>query len=305
MRNAERIWHEVFSSALEYCSESFNTMLNPSPPPAVVVLTLIRLNDHLIETSDSRAVLPLNPFFLAQKMALWPVYRKEMDRHFDSLKKLADDAEGKGLAGYVGKGVKDGTVRTVASRYASLFSCVTALSGEAEEAMVFSRQVTSKRVDACPADLSNQYDAPPWRACAAAAGTVGQDQEPVRAALVSVEHLRDCHARAGRRPRTDNTPAASERAVVLPHSRGGGPSAHRRLVSEVPVPFLLNKRPFILHMHCAFGAHSFSSRLAACTNDAPAQMALLLLRSLTGLRLLVIVVVVARRTLGLGALLTV
>lgn len=141
MKNAERIWHEVFSSALEYCSEFFNAILNPSPPPAVVVLTLIRLNDHLIETSDSRAVLPLNPFFLAQKMALWPVYRKEMDRHFDSLKKLADDAEGKGLAGYVGKGVKDGTVRTVASRYAALFSCVTALSGEAEEAMIFSRQV--------------------------------------------------------------------------------------------------------------------------------------------------------------------
>ncbi len=48
----------------------------------------------------------------------------------------------KGLAGYVGKGVKDGTVPHSCSRYASLFSCVTALSGEAEEAMIFSRRVT-------------------------------------------------------------------------------------------------------------------------------------------------------------------
>ena len=69
---------------------------------------------------------------------MWPVYRKEMDAHVDSLKQLADQAEGKGFSGLV-KGVKDGAVRQVANRYAALFTCVTALSGEAEEAMIFSR----------------------------------------------------------------------------------------------------------------------------------------------------------------------
>ena len=70
-------------------------------------------------------------------MAMWPVFRKQMDGHVDSLKKMADLAEGKSLFG--SKGVKDGAVRQVAGRYAALFSCVAALSEEADEVMVFSR----------------------------------------------------------------------------------------------------------------------------------------------------------------------
>ena len=141
LKDAERVWHEVFDPALESSGSFFSTILSPSPPPAVPLLTIIRLNDHLLATCDSRGALPLIPFLQGQKLTLWPVYRKEMDAHNTSLKKLADEAEGKGLAGFVGKGVKDGAVRQVSSRYAALFTCVTALSGEAEEAMIFSRWV--------------------------------------------------------------------------------------------------------------------------------------------------------------------
>jgi hypothetical protein len=139
LKDAQRIFHEVFDPALEYCTQFFQSVITPSPPPAIPLLSLIRLNDQIISTADTRGCLPLLPFLQAQKLAMWPIYRKEMDGHMDSLKKLADDAEGKGLAGFVGKGVKDGSVRVVASRYAALFSCVTALSEEAEEAMIFSR----------------------------------------------------------------------------------------------------------------------------------------------------------------------
>ncbi|RSH88841.1 hypothetical protein EHS25_003069 [Saitozyma podzolica] len=139
LKDAQRIFHEVFDPALEYCTQFFQSVITPSPPPAIPLLSLIRLNDQIISTADTRGCLPLLPFLQAQKLAMWPIYRKEMDGHVDSLKKLADDAEGKGLAGFVGKGVKDGSVRVVASRYAALFSCVTALSEEAEEAMIFSR----------------------------------------------------------------------------------------------------------------------------------------------------------------------
>lgn len=142
LADAERIWHEVFDPALDYVSSFFTSILAPSPPPAISLLTLIRLNDRLLSISDSRGTLPLMPILLGQKMAMWPVYRKEMDAHIDSLKRLADEAEGKGFAGLVGKGVKDGAVRQVANRYAALFSCVTALSEEAEEAMIFSRLVS-------------------------------------------------------------------------------------------------------------------------------------------------------------------
>lgn len=138
MREAERIWKEVFETALDSCSAFFSGMLSP-PPPAVPLLTLIRLNDRLLATCESRGTLPLIPFLQAHRLAMWPMYRKDMDQHIHSLKRLADEAEGRGLTGLMGKGVKDGTVRQVASRYAALFSCVTALSEEAEEAMIFSR----------------------------------------------------------------------------------------------------------------------------------------------------------------------
>ncbi|OCF31559.1 hypothetical protein I317_07308 [Kwoniella heveanensis CBS 569] len=141
LKDAERIWHEVFDSALESFTGFFQTIITPSPPPAIPLLTMIRLNDHLLYVADSRGAIPLLSYLTGWKMALWPIYRKEMDAHVDSLKRLADEAEGKGLAGLMGRGVKDGTVREVAKRYGVMFSCVTALSQEAEEAMIFSSMI--------------------------------------------------------------------------------------------------------------------------------------------------------------------
>ncbi|CAD6584799.1 MAG: hypothetical protein TREMPRED_003959 [Tremellales sp. Tagirdzhanova-0007] len=108
MKEAERLWHEVLDPALDYCSAFFTSAINP-PPPAVPLLTLIRLNDHLIMTADSRGALPLIAYLQGWKLAMWPVYRKEMDAHVESLRVLADQAEGKGFIGLV-KGVKDGAI---------------------------------------------------------------------------------------------------------------------------------------------------------------------------------------------------
>jgi hypothetical protein len=140
-KDAERIWHEVFDPALDSCSSFFTSVINP-PPPAVPLLTLIRLNDRVLATANARGAIPLIAYLQGWKLAMWPVYNKEMDAHVQSLKLLADQAEGKGFSGLV-KGVKDGAVSQVANRYAALFTCVTALSGEAEEAMIFSRWATS------------------------------------------------------------------------------------------------------------------------------------------------------------------
>lgn len=138
LKDAERIWHEVLDSALESCSSFFNAAI-ATPPPAIPLLTMIRLNDRLLAIAESRGALPLVPYLTGWKMALWPLYRKAMDAQIDSLKALATEAEGKGLAGFIGKGVKDAQVRVVGVRYAALFACVVALSDEAEEAMMFSK----------------------------------------------------------------------------------------------------------------------------------------------------------------------
>lgn len=140
LKDAERIWHEVFGSALEYTTQFFQAVL-AAPPGAAALLALIRLNDGLIRTAEGRGALPLVPYLTGWKLALWPVYRKAMDADVDSIRALADQAEGKGLASWVGKAVKDAAVRHVALRYAVLFSCVVALADQAEDAMLFSRWV--------------------------------------------------------------------------------------------------------------------------------------------------------------------
>lgn len=138
LKEAERVWHEVFDSALEYCTTFFSTMLSPTPPNAIPLLTLIRLNDKLLASAESRGAIPLVPYLTGWKMQLWPLYRKAMDAHIESIKVLADQAEAKGIAAYVARGVKDSAVRAVAIKYAGLFACVVALSDDAEEAMMFS-----------------------------------------------------------------------------------------------------------------------------------------------------------------------
>ncbi|WVQ71945.1 hypothetical protein IAR50_001487 [Cryptococcus sp. DSM 104548] len=137
LKEAERIWHEVFDSALESTYQFHQSILAP-PPPAIPLLTIIRLNDHLLQLASLRGTIPLESYLTAQKLALWPVFRKEMDQHVDSLKRMADDAEGKGFVGLVKAGVKDGAVRKVAGRYAGMFGCVLGLSEEGDEAMLFS-----------------------------------------------------------------------------------------------------------------------------------------------------------------------
>lgn len=137
LKDSERIWHEVLDSGLESTTTFFNNML-ATPPPAITLLTIIRLNDRLIATAESRGAQPLIAYLTGWKMALWPLYRKAMDAHVDSLKALADAAEGKGFASYLTKGVKDAQVRVVAVRYAAMFACIVALADEAEEAMMFS-----------------------------------------------------------------------------------------------------------------------------------------------------------------------
>ncbi|ODN98284.1 ChAPs family protein [Cryptococcus wingfieldii CBS 7118] len=137
LKEAERIWHEVFDSALESTSQFYHSILSP-PPPAIPLLTIIRLNDRLLNIASLRGTIPLDSYFTAQKLSLWPVFRKEMDQHVDSLKRMADDAEGKGFAGLVKAGVKNGAVRKVAGRYAGMFGCVLGLSEESDEAMFVS-----------------------------------------------------------------------------------------------------------------------------------------------------------------------
>ncbi|WWC90632.1 uncharacterized protein L201_005568 [Kwoniella dendrophila CBS 6074] len=145
LKDAERIWHEIFDSSLEYTTEFFNSITTPTSttqqiPSITSILTIIRLNDDLLKISDLRGCLPLLSYLNLWKLNLWPIFKKEIDKHIGSLKKLADDLEGKNLMSSFGlnKALKDSNLKQITKRYGKMFSEMVVLSSEAEEVMMFS-----------------------------------------------------------------------------------------------------------------------------------------------------------------------
>ncbi|KAG8906441.1 hypothetical protein FRB99_006857 [Tulasnella sp. 403] len=67
---------------------------------------------------------------------MWPIFQKEMNAHTESLKKLVDGAG----SGYLSRGtvLKDSWIQLIVQRYAALFTAFVALTGEEDEAMLFS-----------------------------------------------------------------------------------------------------------------------------------------------------------------------
>lgn len=79
-------------------------------PPAVPLLTMIRLNEAAFGEVELRRCPPLETFLLGLRMSMWPAFQKEMSAHVDSLKALADSTAGSFLT----RGnVRDSNVQTV------------------------------------------------------------------------------------------------------------------------------------------------------------------------------------------------
>ena len=100
---------------------------------------MIRLNDAVLIEAGRRGCAPMEGICLKSKLAMWPIFQKEMDAHIDSVKRLADAATGGGFGAMLNKAPKDPAVRQTCEKYAEFFSYVVALSGEDEEAMIFAR----------------------------------------------------------------------------------------------------------------------------------------------------------------------
>ncbi len=134
------IWKQVMDPGLEYCQAFFDSIADRlAPPPAIPLLSMIRLNDAVLAELDDRGCIPLESVCMTLKLSLWPLFQKEMDAHVESLKKLTGAAVGGGLGSVLGRtGPKDEAVQQVAGRYAVLFSSMVALTGQ-EDQMLFSR----------------------------------------------------------------------------------------------------------------------------------------------------------------------
>jgi hypothetical protein len=85
-------------------------------PPAIPLLTMIRLIEELVTEIQKRRCPPAENFIFGIRIQMWPAFQKAMHEHIESMKKLA---EGGASYGYFSRpvSVTDATVAKV--RYLS------------------------------------------------------------------------------------------------------------------------------------------------------------------------------------------
>lgn len=131
----DAIWKQILDPVLEYCKTFVTTVLEPMPP-AVPLLTMIRLTEAVITEVQKRDCPPLENFLFTMRLQLWPAFQKIMSEHCDSLKKLA---EGR-ITSYFSRATSttDASVANICNRYVVMFNSFVILTDQEEETMIFS-----------------------------------------------------------------------------------------------------------------------------------------------------------------------
>ncbi|KAJ7368456.1 vacuolar sorting protein [Mycena albidolilacea] len=133
--SSDAIWKQIMDPVLEYTQTFFGTVLDPVPP-AVPLLTIIRLTEDVMTEVQKRACPPAESFIFTLRLKMWPVFQKAMTEHVDALKKLAEGAS----AGYFSRAVAttDVLVSNICKRYVVIFNSFVTLTEQADETMIFS-----------------------------------------------------------------------------------------------------------------------------------------------------------------------
>lgn len=131
----DAIWKQILDPVLEYCKTFVTIVLEPMPP-AVPLLTMIRLTEAVITEVQKRDCPPLENFLFTMRLQLWPAFQKIMSEHCDSLKKLA---EGR-ITSYFSRATSttDASVANICNRYVVMFNSFVILTDQEEETMIFS-----------------------------------------------------------------------------------------------------------------------------------------------------------------------
>ncbi|KAG0709778.1 Vps52-domain-containing protein [Suillus ampliporus] len=157
MDKAERapldaIWKQILDPVLEYCkvrnlvfpsyfwgtnnNQTFLTTVLEPMPPAVPLLTMIRLTEAAIAEVQKRDCPPLENFLFTMRLQMWPAFQKIMSEHCDALRKLAEG----GAASYFSRAASttDASVANICNRYIVMFNSFVILTDQEEETMIFS-----------------------------------------------------------------------------------------------------------------------------------------------------------------------
>ncbi|KAJ7283936.1 vacuolar sorting protein [Mycena rebaudengoi] len=133
--SSDAVWKQIMDPVLEYIQTFVGSALEPIPP-AVPLLTMIRLTEEVMGEVQKRACPPAESFLFGLRLKMWPVFQKAMTEHVDALKKLAEGA----TTGYFSRAVAttDSVMTIICRRYVVLFNSFVTLTQQEEETMIFS-----------------------------------------------------------------------------------------------------------------------------------------------------------------------
>ncbi|KAJ7068419.1 vacuolar sorting protein [Mycena amicta] len=149
--SADAIWKQIMDPVLEYTQTFFSSVLDPAPP-AVPLLTIIRLTESVMTEVQNRGCPPVESFIFTLRLRMWPVFQKAMTEHIDALKKVADGGSvvssgsgtaagwlgGMGLGRLAAAPTTNVSLANICKRYVALFNSFVILTEQAEETMIFS-----------------------------------------------------------------------------------------------------------------------------------------------------------------------
>jgi vacuolar protein sorting-associated protein 52 len=106
------IWKQIMDPALEYTkvgpslavvlyilfigqrAQTFVQAALEPPPPAIPLLTMIRLTEEVMGEVQKRGCQPLETFVFGLRLQMWPLFQKAMTDQIEGLKKVAEGAGG-------------------------------------------------------------------------------------------------------------------------------------------------------------------------------------------------------------------
>ncbi|KAG5341928.1 hypothetical protein C0989_006771 [Termitomyces sp. Mn162] len=124
----DALWKQVMDPSF------LKSTLDPIPP-AVPLLTMIRLMEDVVVEVQKRNCPPVEFYVFALRLQMWPVFQKAMAENVDALKKLAEG----GSSGYFSRAIatSDAGVSSICKRYTIMFSSFIQLTEQEEETMIF------------------------------------------------------------------------------------------------------------------------------------------------------------------------
>ncbi|TCD70828.1 hypothetical protein EIP91_001518 [Steccherinum ochraceum] len=130
------VWKQILDPVLDYCKTFVDSILGPTPPPVIPLLTMIRFTEDVMAEIQKRGCSPLETYIFTMRLQMWPIFQKSMQENIDAVKRYADGTS----TGYFRAKVitTDSVVATICDRYVVMFNSFVSLTNQPDETMIFS-----------------------------------------------------------------------------------------------------------------------------------------------------------------------